>query len=166
MVVVSTILGLILVLLVFLIFTSIVLKIDTYNNQYYIQVWGIVKCSILWQEGVLIEFKTPFNKFKIDPFAPEKDKEKKELKHKKSDKDKEVSFKNFKKGYRVLKSFKIKKLKVDLDTSDMILNGYLYPVFFFLNTKKVHMNINYYGQVGLLVHVENRLARIIWALLR
>ena len=39
----------------------------------------------------------------------------------------------FKTMLRLLKSFKVQKLLVDIDTGDCILNAKLYPIFGFLN---------------------------------
>jgi hypothetical protein len=167
MIAVLIILGILFSLVVFLIFTPIVLKIDSYNNQYYIQVWGIAKCSFLWRDGIVMEVKMPFRKFYINPFAPTGKKEKKKSKPKPKRKRKKRSGKgSLKIMLSVLRSFKVKKFSLDIDTSDMIWNAYLYPVFFFLNSEKAHLNINYTGQVGILIHLENRLSRIIWVFIK
>ena len=63
---------------------------------------------------------------------------------------------SFRKGLRILKSFTMKKLLVNVDTGDCILNTKLYPAFAFLNYHIGDFNINYKGENKLVVHIQNR----------
>ena len=119
--------------------------------------WGIVQCSLIIHEDVMLEVKLPFYTVRINPF----DLKKRELKQNKKLK-KIFTLKVFRNIVNVLKSFKVKKVKVDLDTSDVIWNSYLYPVFSFLTDRNRCLNINYNGEIGVLIHIENRLFRMIW----
>ncbi len=66
----------------------------------------------------------------------------------------------------LLRTFQLKQLRLHLDTDDFVLNSYLYPIFYFLSSKNRELKINYDGEAFLQMVVENRLYRILWALLR
>jgi hypothetical protein len=62
---------------------------------------------------------------------------------------------------KILKSFEIKRLKINWDTDDYILNAYLYPITPFLITENKSFNINFEGKQEVELIIENRLVRIL-----
>lgn len=62
---------------------------------------------------------------------------------------------------KILKSFEIKKCKVNWDTDDYILNAYLYPMTPFLLKFSISFIINFEGKREIELVIENRLGRII-----
>ena len=82
---------------------------------------------------------------------------KKESKKKKRVK-KRMGFKTLQK---LFKSFKVKKLLVDVDTGDCILNAKLYPVFGFLNYYVGSFKVNFEGRNQLVFQMQNRPINII-----
>lgn len=158
--------ALLLALLLFLLFTPIRLKIDSLAKQFYVQVWGVATCRLVWQEGPLLRVEVLFFRFTIDPMR-KRDTRGKTLDVRQETEDarrgKKSRMGQLKRFLNVLRSFEVKAFRLDLDTSDVLWNGYLYPVFFFLNSAKTPMHINYEGRVELLLHIENRLARMLWA---
>jgi hypothetical protein len=74
-------------------------------------------------------------------------------------------------GWQAIKKSKLKKLYMDLDTSNVIINANLYPVFELLNERpRINLNINYSGNFALSLDVQNNLwnfVRVfIWNLLK
>jgi len=67
----------------------------------------------------------------------------------------------FRKISRVLRSFKIKNLIIDIDTGDWTLNAKLYPIFSFLNFTVGSFNINFEGRNRMVLHMQNRPISII-----
>lgn len=159
--------------LIFLVFTPITLKIDTYGKAYYILIWGVVKCSLVWQDSLLLEIRLPLYRFRIDLLTAGKRRQKGEQQQHISDKKKRVrkerkqeeASRRLKRGWRLLKTFEVKALRLDLDTSDIIKNAYLYPLFYFMSSEKIRLKINYEGQLGFYLHLENRGVRMIRALI-
>ena len=149
-------------LIVFLPFTPITLKIDSYKKKYYLEIWGLAKCSMVWQDGIVLKVKMPFYGFDFDPFAPKTSK-KEDKKSIKSTRAKKRTFKSIKRFYRFLRTFQIREFRVDLDTSDVIWNAYLYPVFYLVNSNKRKMTINNEGRLGIIIYLKNNMSRIIWA---
>lgn len=71
----------------------------------------------------------------------------------------------FRKAKQVLRSFEVKQCDVRLDTDDFVRNSYLYPIFYMLNGKNRKLSINYQGEASVQLLVQNRLYRIIAAVL-
>jgi hypothetical protein len=72
----------------------------------------------------------------------------------------------WKKGRRLLASFRVRRFFINLDTDDFILNAYLYPIFTLLNGKNRRLAINFQGQTVVDVFLTNRVWRILWLLIR
>ena len=67
-------LGVLLLLILWVLFTPIILQIDTVNHQYYLKMTGIVTITpFLNEEGFKLSIRTPFYAFRI---APKRSKEK------------------------------------------------------------------------------------------
>ena len=63
-------------------------------------------------------------------------------------------------------SFKLKELKLNLDTDDYCKNAYLFPLFHFLsNGKNRQLGINFNGESELRLIIENRIIRMIKAMI-
>lgn len=82
--------------------------------------------------------------------------------HKKSKRN-EVSFR---KMMRVLGSFKINRCEILIDTGNIQLNAFLFPIFYLLQMKtSKNIQINFIGNNKLIIEIENNLARMSWAYL-
>lgn len=154
------ILLLILILVIgYLLFMPVELFIDTAENEYYVQVKGLMKISVEndAKELLLLRLKLPFYNFKIYPLkASSKPKKLKGTKKKKG----KNNFK-FKKALQILKSFKIKLFRLDLDTGDFVRNAQLWSAYPILNQFPGRININFEGKNELLLSLQNRPIHII-----
>jgi hypothetical protein len=66
----------------------------------------------------------------------------------------------------VIKSFKVNKCEVSIDTGDMPLNGILYPLFYLMKVRsQKNIQINFTGETLIVLEIENSLARMSWAYL-
>lgn len=163
MILLFSLLLLILALLVFLLVTPLSLRIDTWRQQYYVQVRGLVRCQLVWKEGPLLEMRVPFYRFSIDPLKLAAKKKKPERKKEKCQTRKGSSTLSFHKVMRILKSFRVREFRLDIDTADVMWNARLYPLFFYLNSNRRHTQINYRGENGLVLHLEIRAIRVLRA---
>lgn len=143
---------------------------DTREQILYVRLWGLFKVSAVWKDKLLLRCRLLFIPFTIDPFKPEKKKRKKKKAKKPKEKKKKSSALDRKSATAimrmvktVLKSFRVKSFRLDLDTDDYVLNSELIPVFSLINRGNVHMTSNYQGIVYLHVEIENRLYRVAWA---
>lgn len=135
----------------------IILFIDTATNQYYIHLKGLAKVSIEGHKEELIKIKLKifFLNFYFYPLRGKINSGKKK-KHQKKDIKKSSKKINIKTGLRVLKSFKVKRLFLDIDTGNCIINAKLYPLFAFLNYKIGDFNINFEGRNKMMLYIQNR----------
>ena len=145
-----------LVLIFYLLLVPIVLFIDTDKKQYYLQLKGLAKASVEAdrKEVLRINLKTLFMNFYFYPirsFRTEKEKEKKEMKRKWS-----RSNLGLRRLLKIVKSFKVKKIRLTVDTGDCIANAKLYPVFANLDYKIGGFHVNFEGRNQLKLHIENR----------
>ena len=149
-------------LVIYLLWTPIVLLIDTRTNQYYIQLKGFVKASILSdkEEIVRIKMKVLFLTFKFYPLRRKKNatESKKIKKHNTKNSSKRIQFRKF---IRTLRTFKIKRLFINIDTGDCISNAKLFPLFAFLNQTKGNFQVNFEGRNQMVLHMQNRPIHII-----
>ena len=132
------------------------LYINTIKNQYYVQLKGLARASLDGDEDELIQIrlKVFFRNFYFYPL-------KKRETIKKTKKENRTFRKrgkktSFRKILKVLRSFKIKRLFVDIDTGDCLTNAKLYPVFSFLDYHKRSFSINFKGRNQMVLHLHNR----------
>ncbi|WP_266367204.1 hypothetical protein [Tellurirhabdus rosea] len=70
------------------------------------------------------------------------------------------------KGLAVLRSFRVHEFYVNLDTDNYLTNAYLYPVMGVLSGPNRRFRINFNGDLTVRLRMENRLYRIVLALLK
>lgn len=140
-----------------------ILYIDTKNNNCFVKLKGLVKASVLAdeEEVIKIHFKIGLINFDLYPLRKKsKKRKKKETKavQKKPSKDFPMSYRKVK---QLVRSFKLKKFYLDLDTGDFTLNAKLYPVFAFLNHYYGGFHINFQGKNRMVLCLQNRPINII-----
>ena len=67
---------------------------------------------------------------------------------------------------RVLQSFKVQELEVEVDTGDYVRNAYLNPLFYFLSNGRKQWLVNYKGINRVRLVIQNRPIRILYAAIR
>lgn len=159
--IVALIFGLLFLVLLGLLFIPIELYVDTITNQYYLRLRGLVKASIESDEEELLRIRISvffrnFNFYPLQNLGTTK-KHKEEVRKIKKRRKKNSR----KKIIRLLKSFRVKKIYVNLDTGDCLMNARLYPVFAFLNYHQGKFKINFEGRNQMVLYVQNRPIRII-----
>jgi hypothetical protein len=151
------IITLLVILIGFLLWTPIIIKVDTDTNDYFVQWRGLAKARIEGdeQEIVRVKLNVLFLNFKFYPLRSWGKSEKKKG-HSEVKKTKKFNPKNGRIALRVLRTFEIKQFLLHLDTGDYILNAKLYPVFFFLNRFYGDFAINFNDKNRLALQVQNR----------
>lgn len=151
-------LSLFLLLVVYFLFLPIVLLIDTNSNQYYIHLKGLAKINIESDPKELLKLKLHvfFINYYIYPLRTRTSSKKKTAQRKKTKNKLRLGT-----ILKLIKSFKVKKLKINMDTGNCITNAKWYPVFYFLNYKFGGFNINFEEKNQLVLCLQNRPIRII-----
>ena len=144
-----------LLLIVYLLVAPIVIYLDTTANTFYLKLTHFVKISLESDKVAVLKIKMElfFFKFYYYPFRIEP--KKKSKKATKISDHKTKRSVGLKKGYKILKTFKVKKLLVNIDTGDCLLNAKLYPVFVVLNYNFGSFKINFAGRNQMVLYLQN-----------
>ncbi len=66
----------------------------------------------------------------------------------------------------LLKAIKIRRLQINWDSGDFMLNAWLYPLFRLLNRRNIRLQVNFMGNQEIAIFLQTRLYRLGWAFLR
>lgn len=145
----------------YLLFVPLYFVIDVAKKQYFVRIWGLAKVSLEGHESEFIRLRlnTLFTRFYFYPLRKKKKGEKKKIEKKAGKRGNIQSILKY--GLQVFKSFKVKKLLIDIDTGDCIENAKLYPAFAFLNYHVGTFQVNFEGRVNMVLHLQNRPINII-----
>jgi len=61
---------------------------------------------------------------------------------------------------QLLKTFKVRQFRLELDTDDYVINAYLYPLFYLVSRPQRQLSVNFEGRTNLALQIENRLSRM------
>jgi hypothetical protein len=154
--------------LLWLLLAPVVIWLNTDTNHYQIALPGIFKAVVVPNAELFhIRGWVFFIPYKFDPFRMKKKKKKK-----KSDKPvikkrrpKKLSG-NIQMVIDAVRSFRIRKLYLDIDTDDFVLNAWLVPVFSSVNSDNIRMRVNFEGTSSLLLDLRVKLGVLLWILIR
>ena len=153
-------LGLLILVFIYLLLVPIILVVNTQTREYYIQLKGLAKVSIHADKAEVLKMKVRvfFMDFKFFPLRRKKASNKKTKKIKSKNNSKRVEFRKF---IQILRTFKIKRFYINIDTGDCIFNAKLFPLFALLNQTKGSFYINFEGRNRMVLHMQNRPINII-----
>jgi len=135
---------LLLVFIIWMLVTPMIFRIDTESGVMSFKIWGLGQASLIWieREPVLVLHIFWWKK-RLYPYTWKKKTEQEEKPSKEKKRKKRSGYFTFRRARKLLKSFRVKEFRLNLDTEDVILNAYLFPFFYFLNRKNIHTTINY-----------------------
>lgn len=162
------------VLLIGLLLMPVCMRVDTSINQYEIEIPGLFRAAIVPHEEDIIQIKMRilfFNKtirpFDLKPGKKENRKNKEERRKKKRNIGKGRSGReSLRLAWKMLKSFKVNYLYVNIDTNDAIWNAFLIPVFHFFSGPGKVWKINWHEEQLVRFEIENRPIRVLWAFVK
>ena len=157
------ILILFLLVVMYVLWIPVILYVDTATDQYYLKLKGLSKASIEQHDKQLLKIKLSvlFLKFNIYPLKQLNLYKQKKSHHTK----KKRTHMSISKSLQVLKTFKVERLFMDIDTGNYLLNAQLYPLVIFLNYNNGNFHINFQGRNQLVLHLQSRPIYIIKKLL-
>lgn len=155
------IIAILVLLLVYLLWLPILLNIDTEMNQYHIRLKGLALLNVEGdaKEIIRLNLKVFFMKFTFYPLRRKKKAEAKKLPS--VEKKKNGKCVAVKKILRIVRTFEVKKIVIDMDTGDYVMNAKLFPVFMLLNSTKGSFRINFVDRNRLVLQIKNRPIRIL-----
>jgi hypothetical protein len=159
-VVLSIILLVLILVLLYVLFVPIIIVLNTESNEYYVQLKGLAKAHLEAHDKEILQIRlhTLFRDFYFYPLQ-KKTKKVKKIEEKKSHKrKKKFRLRTF---FNVLRSFKVKRFNLDLDTGDYVRNAQLYPISTFLQYRSGAVKINFEGRNRMELCLQNRPIHII-----
>jgi hypothetical protein len=147
--------------LVYLFFAPFYLEVNSRENLYRFRFHRLASVSLKMENDALIlDGRIALWKKQVDIFAVKKGQKLKSGKTL----NKRMQGIPIKKMLNMLKSFKVNKCYLTMDSGDMQLNGILYPFFYMISyyTGK-NILINFKEENELIFEIENSLARMSWA---
>ncbi len=151
--------------LLWLLFGPVIIFVNTKTNKYHLSLPGIFKAAVVPSKGLVqVRVWIFFIPFRFDPFSMKK-KDNKEKKPGRKKKRFRISG-GLNMARNLLHAIRIRKLHLDIDTDDVILNARLIPVFSAVNSRNIRMQANFEGNASLLLDVRTRLGALLWAFIK
>ena len=159
--------ALILLLLCWVLFVPVKVRINTHTRNLGITLPGIFNVyAIPGDERFRIRAWLFFIPFQIDPFKPGKSRRNRKKKPAKKKRQWFNRMGNSKQFKKVIRAVWIRKLDLDIDTDDVMLNASLVPAFTMINANsRLNMQVNFEGTLYLDLDVRTRLSMLLWILL-
>lgn len=172
MVILLSILTLLLTVVLWLLLAPLIISIDSQQEIIALKWKSIGGINgYIEEEHIILRYNVLFYKKEtkinwirlLDNQLSKKDKPKKSKQKKKNKKKKPIDWR--KKISRVLSSFELKKCWINLDTNNYCFNAYLFPIFHIIRGQNYAMQVNFNGKNEVVLHVKNRLIKLIIAVL-
>lgn len=155
------------IVLCFILFTPLVIEIDSTRELYQVKLRGIVRIWFAFNQGPLtIYIKTLWWKkaINIPDTGSHVDEAGKTPPVKR--KTPRPSFSRvLNKAHAVAASFHLKVLYIDIDTGDFIINAWLFPLAWFMKNTNRKLQINYRGINVIKFKAVNNTAKLLWAII-
>jgi hypothetical protein len=154
-------------LLLWILFCPVIIFVNTVNNQYHLMLPGIFKAVVVPSpELFYVRGWIFFIPFKYHPFRGKRKKKKEKPEKKPKKKRPRRIGGNVRLLTDAVASFRIRKLRLDLDTDDFMLNAWLVPAFSLVNSKNIQMRVNFEGNSSLLLELRIHLGSLLWIFIR
>ena len=153
--------------LLWLMLGPVIIVVDSTSNRYDLSLPGIFQARVIQAEDLFhIRGWIFFVPYRFNPFKKRKQKRKKE--DTPGDKKKRFKFPPGGAGMvkDAIRTIRIRKLDLDLDTDDFLLNAWLVPVFSVINLQNTRLHVNFRGESTLLLDMRIRLGALLWVFIR
>lgn len=154
-------------LLLWVILAPILLNIDTKNHKYQLSLFRMISVDFRRMDTDLFVHmhNMLFSKtFKIDVLEQITRRRAKKIQPQVKSKKNRFSLSG-RKMWRLFRTFKVRNLKLRIDTGDYYYNGLLYPIRFLINGRNRDVQFVFGGDNELVLVVENRLIRMLRAII-
>ncbi|NNL07654.1 MAG: hypothetical protein HKP38_00365 [Croceitalea sp.] len=153
---------LLLALVAWMLWTPLVLNIDTVQQRYYLKLTGVVKASLEphAQKVARLRIDVLFFHFYVDFLQNLGKPSTKKLEDAKKPSKRRFKL-NLNQMLALWRSFTLKRFYLNMDTGDVVLNAQLYPIFFFLDRRYGGFHINFEDRNQMVLQLENRPIRLL-----
>ncbi|MCK4678286.1 MAG: hypothetical protein KAT48_09155 [Bacteroidales bacterium] len=154
--------------LLFVLFTPLIVNINTEDKLYDVRLKGVLRLYFSFEGGVFQVKGTMFLiPFTIRAFKAARKEDKKSKRGLKNFYDKLAGLKTapmlLRYIFKGLKTFNIRYFRVNFDTDDFVRNAQLVPYITYLNTRYENMNlsINFTGESFAIMMIQNRIYKLL-----
>ena len=154
-------------LIFWILFGPVMLTIDTDRNVYRFMLPGVISLKLVPGDEIFkIKGWIFFVPFRMNPFTAGKKSGKKKKVPKKKSKGKRKT-PGLGTIQRALGLIRIKRLELDMDTDDFLLNAWLVPAFSAVSQyQQINMRVNFEGNLFLFLDARTRIGAILWMILK
>jgi len=168
MLIVSIIIGLLLILLLALLFTPFIVRVNTRQNQYQLS-WGIARVQFIPEKddgSLLVQLAFWKREFSLLQMLAKPSVKKAAHPQKPNvQRRKSAGTISFHRLWKILRSFRIPFFYLDLDSDDFVTNAYWYPVCKALSTPTRQLRINFGGHNQCAFELRNGAVDVLIALI-
>ncbi|NND33796.1 MAG: hypothetical protein HKN76_14495, partial [Saprospiraceae bacterium] len=158
-----------LAVILWLLLATITLTVDTTTNEYSIVWFGFFQGRLqLVGEKIYVIVRAPFFNKRFDleqkilkeiTDAQKPDTTIKETAPKPKHSSGKFMRKKLRKNWlRIIKSFQVRRFRMNIDTDNFITNSLLFPITYFAQMRGYQVGINYMGMQSVSLVIQNRLA--------
>jgi hypothetical protein len=154
-------------LVLWVLLAPVIIFVNTDRNRYFLALPLVFRAEVVPSDEILnIKGWIFFVPYRFNPFRSKKGKEKGPVKEVR--KRKKFRFYRGNAGMiaDVIRSLRIRKLMLDIDTDDFVQNAWLVPVFSMINTDNIQMQVNFSGTMSLILDIRTRLGALLWVFTR
>lgn len=155
--------SLFLILIAILLLAPVELEIDSATNMYRVRWWVLIGARVVpaesdvWIEGRLFGFRKRWSLLEVINKRTDRLGKKDEKKKPKRKKKRQISFQTIRK---LLKSFKVERFDISMDTGSVMWNAMLFPItevlHYSLRQKHPGFRINFKGHQHVDLKISNR----------
>ena len=155
-------------LLTWLLLGPVILRLNSDRNQYQLMLPGVIKASVVPSQDLIhIKGWIFFVPFRLDLSKLKKGKGRRKGEEKKKRKKTRKRSGSLRMIRSIPDAFQIRRLWLDLDTDDFMLNVWLIPSFSALNThRNIQMQVNFDGQLFMDMDLRTQIASLLWLIIR
>jgi len=154
-------------LLLWVLFGPVIIFLKTKTNRYQLILPGIFKAVVIPSDDLFyIKGWIFFIPYRFYPFKERKRKVRRTSEQSKGRKEVKKRSGKIQIIPDLIRSFRIRKLHLDLDTEDSILNAWLIPVFSLVNTENIQMRVNFEEYSSLVLDLRTRMGTLLWIFIK
>ena len=146
-----------------LLFVPLVLTIDSVRHKYYLAARGIASLHVIFTDDLpLLRLQLPFYSREFNPFSkPDKKKKTKEKERSQpGEKRRKGPQMTPAKIMAMVRSFRLRRFSLSLDTGDFVQNAMLVPVMQLGRNRGFDVGVNFTGHTDIVLVISNNLWRI------
>ena len=154
-------------LMAWTLFGPVIIYLKTETNRYQLVLPGIFKAAIVQTEDLFqIRGWIFFIPYRFDPFTGSKWRKKRKVHQPREKEGLKLRAGNIQMMIDAFRSFRIRKLHLDLDTEDFVLNAWLVPAFTLINSDQIQLKVNFEGISSLVLDLRTRLGSLLWIFIK